>query len=84
MQGGLLGGKLGSKSNGGGGRLFGKFGGGGGLGRGGGGFFGGGGGGGSGYPQTVYQQGRTPKKSGGLGMGGMIGKMFFQLLKKVL
>ena len=79
MQGGLLGGKLGSKPSGGGGVLRG---------------FGGARGGSFGvrgrgrargcYPQAVYQQGRTPKKSGGLGMGGMIGKMFFQFLKKVL
>ena len=76
MQGGLSGGKLGSKPNEGGGRLFGKFGGGG-LGRGGGGY------GGGGYPQTVYQQGRPPKKLGGMGMA-LGGKMFFQFSKKVL
>ena len=70
LLGGLLGGKLGSKPSGGGsGGLMGKLG----AGRGGG--FGGGGG----YPQqTVYQQGRPPKKSG-MGMGGMAlgGKVFF-------
>ena len=82
---------MGSKPSGGGSGLFGKLGGGGGglggFGRGGGGYYGGGGyGGGGGYPQTVYQHGRPPKKSGGMGMGGVAlgGKMFFQFSKKVL